>query len=366
MDAKKLLNILFDENMEETYPDNYSNYSGESNCELVCSRAVKELLEHSVEVEVFTKIFQIKDEQLKNANDKITELQKKICFYEERINICNQKIKEKDELLTSLSAGSTSIKNTIDNLMDLLKKNQQNNYETDEHKVPIDYLNDEDISEIENISQKETSTELNKLSTNKINKPTKSTINKLEETIKNLSDKVIEKDEKLSDLIKKLDDFENGLRICIPYGTANALMFIPHTPPFKVNVEKYNKLGYIIIQNRTNETYSFKRSLQEYCEGFGKSRDDFWIGLETIHKITNYQPHVLRIQIWDYSEEQYFAEYDNFVVGGKDENYKLKSLGDYKGNAGDMMRFNENKEFQVCPKLGGGGGAKRLKLQIAI
>ncbi|XP_034104259.2 fibroleukin-like [Drosophila albomicans] len=75
------------------------------------------------------------------------------------------------------------------------------------------------------------------------------------------------------------------------------------------------------------------------------------MGLEFIHIITNNQPHVLRIQMWDYAKKTYFAEYDNFVVAGNDENYKLKSLGDYKGNAGDMMRFSENQEFRLCPKL---------------
>ncbi|XP_062129935.1 angiopoietin-2-like [Drosophila sulfurigaster albostrigata] len=335
--GKNELNILA-ENKEENASDNDSNNSGESHCDSVYSRAVKVLLEHSVDVDAFAKILQMKEEN-------VAELQGKLSDCKELINMLNQKIIEKDNIIAALSNNWALIENAVAQSMDLLTNEYQKGHQSE--NIEYNKSIDKNDYEGENISQ-----QLNQITNNDINKPIKSsesTIKKLDETLAELNIKVFEKEKNLTDVTKKINEYENDLHIYTPYGTCERHK--THTPPFRVALYKFNALGYLLIQNRHNEKFSFERTLIEYHEGFGDCSGDFWMGLEYIHIITNNQPHVLRIEMYDYAGKMYFAEYDNFVVGGKDENYKLKSLGDYKGTAGDMMRLSENQEFCLCPKL---------------
>ncbi|XP_051859602.1 fibroleukin-like isoform X2 [Drosophila albomicans] len=330
---------------------NLGNSRNYTPCEVVCARKVKEFFENSIvtrnEFEEFTKILQIKDDQIKNAEDKVTELEIKLSVYKERINIYNQKMKDKDDLIAVLSHESSSIKTKFDKLMEILIANNQTFTNNDEIVESTDNI----VHEEGNISPLEITEELNNLTINDINDPLKPTIKKLEETIAFLTAKLTEKDGKLLELSEKLLKWEGRLRIAIPYGTSRQILHIPNTAPLEVVVEPFKGRGAIIIQNRLNGKFSFDRDLKDYYEGFGDIFSNFWIGLEYIHRITSSQRHVLRIDMFAYCGKKYFAEYDNFTVAGKKENYKLKSLGKYTGNADDMMRFSENQEFQVCSIL---------------
>ncbi|XP_062131713.1 angiopoietin-2-like [Drosophila sulfurigaster albostrigata] len=288
----------------ENASDNDSSNSGESHCDSAYSRAVKVLLEHSVDVDAFAKILHMKEEN-------VAELQRNLSDCKEQINMLNQKIIEKDDIIAALSNRWALIENTVAQSIDLLTNKYQTGQQSENKSIDNNDYEGENISHVE-----------------------------ISEELKNLAD-----------VNKKIKECKNGLHIYTPYGTTERYLIIPNTPPFKVVMYKFDELGYILIQHRRDEKFSFERTLIEYYQGFGDCSGNFWMGLEYIHIITNNQPHVLRIQMWDYAWKEYFAEYDNFVVAGNDENYKLKSLGDYKGNAGDMIRFSENQEFCLCPKL---------------
>ncbi|XP_034482435.1 angiopoietin-2-like [Drosophila innubila] len=177
-----------------------------------------------------------------------------------------------------------------------------------------------------------------------------STIRKLEQTIADLNIKL-----KKRDIKKQLNQNENVIRIYIPYGTTSRLMHVPGIEPFEPTLEdKIAGSGWIVIQRRLDGSVDFDRNLAAYHEGFGDPSGEFWLGLEKMHRITTHQRHELYIHIVDYENETHYARYDKFVIGSKDEEYQLKSLGIYFGDAGDMMRMNEKVNFWVCPKYKNG------------
>lgn len=161
--------------------------------------------------------------------------------------------------------------------------------------------------------------------------------------------------EKNTALIKKLDKFreivmkiKNTIYIKVEYGGTTLSMHVPNLKPFEPYLE--NRIagpGWIVIQRRVDGSTDFAKDLTHYYDGFGKNKGDFWLGLERLHKITSHQRHELYIHIVDFDGNTHYARYNNFVVGSKDEKYLLKSLGNYTGNANDMMRLNENRVFSI-------------------
>ena len=57
-------------------------------------------------------------------------------------------------------------------------------------------------------------------------------------------------------------------------------------------------------------------------------------GNDNIHLLTSMARQKLRIDLEDFEGNTSYAEYDNFVVGSEEEEYKLWSLGTYNGTAG--------------------------------
>ena len=101
--------------------------------------------------------------------------------------------------------------------------------------------------------------------------------------------------------------------------------------------------GWIVFQRRTSNT-DFYLDWQQYRDGFGEKPDNFWLGLETIHQLTQTGNFQLRIDM-QFNGQKYFTQYDNFVVDSETDNYKLH-LGGYTGNTGDSLSYySNNAEF---------------------
>ena len=67
-----------------------------------------------------------------------------------------------------------------------------------------------------------------------------------------------------------------------------------------VYCEMVNGCGWTVIQRRVDGTVSFKRSWNDYKHGFGGPYGEFWIGLETMHRMTSQGAYRLRIDMWDW------------------------------------------------------------------
>ncbi|KAM7363812.1 ryncolin-4-like isoform 2-T2 [Cochliomyia hominivorax] len=104
---------------------------------------------------------------------------------------------------------------------------------------------------------------------------------------------------------------------------------------------------WIMIQRRQSSSTNFFRKWDNYKHGFGNPFRDFFIGLDKIHELTNSTPHELLIKLEDFKGNIKYALYDEFLVGDESENYQLKKLGNYSGNAGDYMRNHTGMYFST-------------------
>ncbi|XP_074829863.1 tenascin isoform X1 [Natator depressus] len=106
--------------------------------------------------------------------------------------------------------------------------------------------------------------------------------------------------------------------------------------------------GWIVFLRRHNGKEDFYRNWRTYAAGFGDPKDEFWIGLETLHKITSQGQYELRVDLRDKGETAY-ALYDRFSVGDSKTRYRLKVDG-YSGTAGDSMIYHNGRSFSTFDK----------------
>ncbi|KAM6046837.1 tenascin isoform 10-T11 [Theristicus caerulescens] len=106
--------------------------------------------------------------------------------------------------------------------------------------------------------------------------------------------------------------------------------------------------GWIVFLRRQNGKEDFYRNWKTYVAGFGDPKDEFWIGLENLHKITSQGQYELRVDLRDKGETAY-AVYDRFSVGDSKSRYRLRVDG-YSGTAGDSMTYHTGRSFSTFDK----------------
>uniref|UniRef100_A0A8D1YQ39 Tenascin-R n=2 Tax=Sus scrofa TaxID=9823 RepID=A0A8D1YQ39_PIG len=103
--------------------------------------------------------------------------------------------------------------------------------------------------------------------------------------------------------------------------------------------------GWIVFQRRQNGQTDFFRKWVEYRAGFGNLEDEFWLGLDNIHRITSQGRYELRVDMRD-GQEAAFAYYDKFSVEDSRSLYKLR-IGAYNGTAGDSLSYHQGRPFST-------------------
>ncbi|XP_070315321.1 tenascin isoform X10 [Odocoileus virginianus] len=106
--------------------------------------------------------------------------------------------------------------------------------------------------------------------------------------------------------------------------------------------------GWIVFLRRKNGREDFYRNWKAYTAGFGDLREEFWLGLDTLSKITAQGQYELRVDLRDHGQSAY-AVYDKFSVGDSRTRYRLKVEG-YSGTAGDSMAYHNGRSFSTFDK----------------
>ncbi|XP_058015692.1 tenascin isoform X4 [Ahaetulla prasina] len=106
--------------------------------------------------------------------------------------------------------------------------------------------------------------------------------------------------------------------------------------------------GWIVFLRRQNGEVNFYQNWRTYESGFGDPNNEFWLGLEKLHKITSQGPYELRVDLRDRGETAY-ALYNKFSVGDARTRYRLKVDG-YSGNAGESMSYHNGRAFSTFDK----------------
>lgn len=119
-----------------------------------------------------------------------------------------------------------------------------------------------------------------------------------------------------------------------------------HNEPIQVVCDsKYVGPGWIVIQRRVNDSISFDHEYDIYEQGFGDMSGSFFIGLKNLYPLLSFSQHELYIYIEHTNGTSNFTHYDNFQIDGQWSRYKLKSLGNYAGDAGGLLQGALNNKF---------------------
>ena len=101
--------------------------------------------------------------------------------------------------------------------------------------------------------------------------------------------------------------------------------------------------GWTVFQKRFNGFVGFYRGWDEYKNGFGDVRGEFWLGNEKIHQLTEI-PSQLRVEINTTSSGSKFAKYSNFTITNEATNYTL-FVDSYSGSASDYLEYHNGMSF---------------------
>ena len=109
--------------------------------------------------------------------------------------------------------------------------------------------------------------------------------------------------------------------------------------------------GWTIIQRRVSNVTDFNRNWNEYKIGFGKYEGNFWLGLDKINMITDYETNKLYIGLASFDDTYRKAWYASFALDEIND-YKL-TLGAYdttESDAGDAFDGHHNDKFSTKDK----------------
>ncbi|KAL9701616.1 hypothetical protein quinque_005057 [Culex quinquefasciatus] len=107
---------------------------------------------------------------------------------------------------------------------------------------------------------------------------------------------------------------------------------------------------WLVIQQRFDGLENFTRSWSEYRDGFGVVGEEFWLGLEVVHRLTRSSPHELLVELEDFGGAYKYARYASFAVAGEDQQYKLLVVDGYSGTAGDSMEKHKGMKFTTIDR----------------
>ena len=93
--------------------------------------------------------------------------------------------------------------------------------------------------------------------------------------------------------------------------------------------------GWIVIQQRIDNSTSFNQSWSVYKNGFGTYNRNYWMGLERMYQLAKGVPYRLRIEFLAVNNNTWFsAEYDTFLLSSEALAYQINVTG-YSGDAPD-------------------------------
>nr|XP_022299380.1 ficolin-2-like [Crassostrea virginica] len=108
--------------------------------------------------------------------------------------------------------------------------------------------------------------------------------------------------------------------------------------------------GWTVIQRRFDGSTNFQnKSWQNYAQGFGNPKHEYWIGNDAIHDLTKRGKARLRIDLKKFIREKGNVTYSTFKVGNKSEKYKL-TVGGFKGSKGMKDSFSYHNGMMFSTK----------------
>ncbi|BFF92517.1 ficolin-1-like [Drosophila madeirensis] len=129
-------------------------------------------------------------------------------------------------------------------------------------------------------------------------------------------------------------------------------IYTTHLPGTRMNtsvrcVTSFFGGGWTVIQRRRENDLDFRRNWEAYQNGFGNLYSEFWYGLEKIYRIAMSHQTEIFFLLQNGEGTRSYAMYDRFTIFGRNNNYTLRTLGEYKGEAGNGMQYHLNMPFST-------------------
>ncbi|ESO01505.1 hypothetical protein HELRODRAFT_81634, partial [Helobdella robusta] len=101
--------------------------------------------------------------------------------------------------------------------------------------------------------------------------------------------------------------------------------------------------GWIVIQQRIDDTQSFNQNWTLYKSGFGIYDKNFWLGLEKMHQLTTLADYRLRFEVL-INGSWYSDEYDHFKMSSELNKYLL-NFSRFSGGQSDVQKVRDCPSF---------------------
>ena len=105
--------------------------------------------------------------------------------------------------------------------------------------------------------------------------------------------------------------------------------------------------GWTVFQRRLDGSVDFYRDWKAYKEGFGSLSGEFWLGNDNLHRLTNANDVMLRVDLEDFEGNITYAEYKTFKVADEADKYRL-TLGEYNGIPSCIIGIVNSQEIHWC------------------
>ncbi|KAL7731832.1 hypothetical protein ACLKA6_017417 [Drosophila palustris] len=251
--------------------------------------------------------------------------------FENKIKECEAKVRKLEEDILKQTTTTKPPKTKKTTINPNLEAESEEDNETDEEENPEE-VTDEDYD----IPKKTTKPPKKK-------KPTKKPPRDLSE--------ISETTEEEEDIEEEEEPPKRKSRKnCVSYGFATKIrtIKIPGVKPFAALCDG-NAFGpgWTVIQNRFNGNVEFYRGWKEYKRGFGSLKGEFFLGLEHIYRMTNYERYELFIQLDSTKGGFIYARYDDFQIGNEASRYVLRKVGAMTGTAEDRLTIHVGHMFST-------------------
>jgi hypothetical protein len=147
-----------------------------------------------------------------------------------------------------------------------------------------------------------------------------------------------------------VDSIEQANRFAFSFLPSNEIMKqinafdSMYTLNFAQLVENEPKI--LIASRRNSDPEFFYKGIADYSEGFTDGQSNFWIGLNTMHKVTSQHNYKLRVVATTPSGIDFVEEYLIFNVGDQTDGYRLNVSGLVLGTNGYFAR-NHGAQFST-------------------
>ena len=116
--------------------------------------------------------------------------------------------------------------------------------------------------------------------------------------------------------------------------------------PYDYYLSGHSRSSYLTWLKRMDGSENFTRNWDDYKNGFGSVKGEFWLGLKHLHKLTAHDDYTLRVDLEDMTGRRMYAEYLHFAVGPESQGFPLEISGyQHDSTAGDSLTDSSCSEW---------------------